>query len=120
MSLTSDALEGWDRHCLPAFVDRMRGRIKDHCEEGHRGWPPVAPRCGISATQPVAMETSTADILTISRRLPSASPAQRVTRLARRPASASGSGKPGNEGKMSSTPPSNLVLVAIGLVFYPV
>jgi hypothetical protein len=38
-ALTSDALEEWHRYALPAFLDRMRTRVKDHCEEGHQGWP---------------------------------------------------------------------------------
>jgi hypothetical protein len=38
-ALTSDALEEWHRYALPAFLDRMRTRIKDHCEEGHQSWP---------------------------------------------------------------------------------
>lgn len=39
IALTSDALEDWHRYCLPAFVDRMKIRCKDHCGEGHRQWP---------------------------------------------------------------------------------
>jgi len=35
----SDPLEEWHRYCLPAFMDRMRGRVRDHCEEGHQTWP---------------------------------------------------------------------------------
>jgi hypothetical protein len=38
-ALTSDALEEWHRYALPGFLDRMRARIKDHCEEGHQRWP---------------------------------------------------------------------------------
>ncbi len=38
-TLTSDALEEWHRYALPAFIERMRTRIKDHCEEGHQSWP---------------------------------------------------------------------------------
>jgi hypothetical protein len=38
-ALTSDALEEWHRYALPSFIDRMRTRIKDHCEEGHQRWP---------------------------------------------------------------------------------
>ena len=38
-TLTSDALEEWHRYSLPAFVDRMRTRLKNHCEEGHQPWP---------------------------------------------------------------------------------
>ena len=36
---TSDALEEWHRYCLPAFLDRMRARLKSHCEDGHAKWP---------------------------------------------------------------------------------
>ena len=38
-ALTSDMLEEWHRYALPGFIDRMRARIKDHCEEGHQRWP---------------------------------------------------------------------------------
>jgi len=38
-ALNSDALEEWHRYALPAFGERMRARIKDHCEEGHQRWP---------------------------------------------------------------------------------
>ena len=38
-ALTSGPLEEWHRFTLPAFVDRMRQRLKDHCEEGHQPWP---------------------------------------------------------------------------------
>lgn len=38
-TLTSDALEEWHRYCLPAFVERMRTRVKTHCDEGHQSWP---------------------------------------------------------------------------------
>lgn len=36
---TSDRLEEWHRYCLPTFVDRMRGRLKDHCSDGHKACP---------------------------------------------------------------------------------
>ena len=39
-ALTSDALEEWHRYALPAFTDRMRQRVKAHCEVGgHSEWP---------------------------------------------------------------------------------
>ena len=38
-ALTSDALEEWHRYALPAFVDRMKLRLKSHCEERHQEWP---------------------------------------------------------------------------------
>lgn len=39
LGFTSDALEEWHRYALPAFSDRLRTRLKDHCEEGHSDWP---------------------------------------------------------------------------------
>ncbi|KGN41040.1 hypothetical protein N801_09800 [Knoellia aerolata DSM 18566] len=39
MANTSDALEDWHRYALPAFLDRMRQRLKSHCENGHQSWP---------------------------------------------------------------------------------
>ena len=38
-ALSSDALEEWHRYALPAFTERMRQRVKAHCEEGHQAWP---------------------------------------------------------------------------------
>lgn len=38
-ALTSDALEQWHRYSLPAFKERMRTRVANHCETGHQPWP---------------------------------------------------------------------------------
>ena len=38
-ALGSDALEEWHRYALPAFVERMGARVKNHCEDGHQQWP---------------------------------------------------------------------------------
>ena len=38
-ALSSDALEEWHRYALPAFTERMRQRLKTHCDEGHQAWP---------------------------------------------------------------------------------
>jgi hypothetical protein len=42
MGNTSDALEDWHRYALPAFLDRMKDRLKSHCENGHQTWPSVS------------------------------------------------------------------------------
>lgn len=39
LAFGSDALDEWHRYALPAFVDRMRQRVKNHCEDGHQQWP---------------------------------------------------------------------------------
>ncbi|MDN5899215.1 MAG: hypothetical protein L0H74_04030 [Brachybacterium sp.] len=39
LAKNSDALEEWHRYCLPAFSDRMRNRIRAHCEDKHGRWP---------------------------------------------------------------------------------
>ena len=38
-ALTSDALEEWHRHNLPAFTERMKSRLRNHCEDRHQPWP---------------------------------------------------------------------------------
>ncbi len=40
LALTADALEEWHRYALPAFADRTRQRLREHCQDGgHRPWP---------------------------------------------------------------------------------
>jgi hypothetical protein len=38
-ALTSDALEEWHRYSLPSFTERMRTRLRNHCQEDHQSWP---------------------------------------------------------------------------------
>jgi hypothetical protein len=38
-ALTSDALEEWHRYSLPAFTERMKTRLRNHCEDGHQPCP---------------------------------------------------------------------------------
>ncbi len=39
LAMTSDALEEWHRYCLPAFTDRLRNRLRAHCDDEHKSWP---------------------------------------------------------------------------------
>jgi hypothetical protein len=52
--LSSDLLEEWHRESLPSFTERMRRRLRNHCQEDHQTWPAKgrytrhiaeAPRC---------------------------------------------------------------------------
>ncbi len=38
-ALSSDPLEEWHRHSLPGFTERMRTRLRSHCQEDHQSWP---------------------------------------------------------------------------------
>lgn len=39
-ALTADPLEEWHRYTLPAFTERMRQRMKAHCQDkDHQPWP---------------------------------------------------------------------------------
>jgi hypothetical protein len=38
-ALTRDLLEEWHRYSLPAFVERMKARLRGHCEDDHEPWP---------------------------------------------------------------------------------
>ena len=39
IALDSNALEEWHRYTLPGFLERLRGRLKAHCETDHQPWP---------------------------------------------------------------------------------
>lgn len=39
ITLDSNALEEWHRYTLPGFLERLRGRLKAHCETDHQPWP---------------------------------------------------------------------------------
>lgn len=39
MAVNSNALEEWHRYGVPAFLDRLRGRIKQHCDTEHQPNP---------------------------------------------------------------------------------
>jgi hypothetical protein len=39
LALTSDALEDWHRYSLSSFTERMRTRLRNHCQEDHQSWP---------------------------------------------------------------------------------
>ena len=32
-------LENWHRYVLPGFIDRMRQRLKQSCDDEHQPWP---------------------------------------------------------------------------------
>jgi hypothetical protein len=38
-ALTSEPLEEWHRYSLPSFTERMKTRLRNHCQEDHQSWP---------------------------------------------------------------------------------
>ena len=39
LALNSNALEEWHRYSVPAFLDRTKDRVKQHCDTEHQPWP---------------------------------------------------------------------------------
>ena len=39
LALTSDELEEWHRYSLPSFTERMKTRLRNHCQEDHHSCP---------------------------------------------------------------------------------
>jgi len=39
LAANSDLLENWHRYVLPGFLDRMRERLNNHCDDQHQPWP---------------------------------------------------------------------------------
>ena len=69
-ALTSYPFEEWHRYGLPGFIDRMRARIKDHCEEGHQRWP-ASSRYARHTSDPASRDRSniySSDLKTTLRR----------------------------------------------------
>ncbi|MBB2892135.1 hypothetical protein [Flexivirga oryzae] len=66
LAFDSNAMEEWHRYALPAFADRMRNRLKDHCEDGHQGWPGRGRYARFTSDQTVheRQETYAADVRT--------------------------------------------------------
>ena len=57
LAANSDLLENWHRYVLPGFLDRMRERLNNHCDDQHQPWPArgrqalfVAREAGIART----------------------------------------------------------------------
>lgn len=42
IATTSDLLEGWHRYTVPAFIERLRTRVKTQCDDTHTPGPPAA------------------------------------------------------------------------------
>ena len=38
VALDSNALEEWHRYTLPGFLERLRSRLKAHCDQDHQPW----------------------------------------------------------------------------------
>ena len=38
-AFTSDLMEEWHRYTLPSLNDRLRSRIRSHCDDSHQPWP---------------------------------------------------------------------------------
>ena len=66
-ALTGDALEEWHRYALPAFTDRMRQRLRSHCDDGHQPWPAHSRHTRHTATDAATSRRHTyrADIATL-------------------------------------------------------
>lgn len=39
LAANSDLLETWHHYTLPGFLDRMKDRLNNHCDDHHQPWP---------------------------------------------------------------------------------
>lgn len=81
---TSDALEEWHRYNLPAFLERMRRRVADHCQDIHPPTWPAAGRFARHLSDIAAQTRWTAfhqDVTALRDPDQTASPTQRSPRL---------------------------------------
>ena len=52
---TSDLLENWHRYVLPGFIDRMRQRLKQSCDDDHQPWPARSRHARLTSEQASAL-----------------------------------------------------------------
>lgn len=38
-AINSNSLEEWHRYSVPAFLERLNDRIRQHCDDQHQPWP---------------------------------------------------------------------------------
>ena len=68
-ALTSDILEEWHRYALPAFLERMRHRTAEHCNDDHPTVRPSARRFSrhLDDERAISRQRAFADDLTVTR-----------------------------------------------------
>ena len=83
-ALTGDAMEEWHRYALPAFNERMRQRMKAHCEDkDHQPWPAHGRHTRHAGPGSVAERATTfhRDTATLTSTSPGARPSLNPPRL---------------------------------------
>lgn len=83
LATTSQVLEEWHRYALPTFTDRMRGRLRSHCDEGHQPWPGRSRHNQQTSTAETENRENlyARDIDALSRQSPTGGDVQRTTPL---------------------------------------
>ena len=57
----SNSLEEWHRYSVPAFLERLAERVKQHCDDQHHAWPARARYSRYSAQSPDRSKTTDVD-----------------------------------------------------------
>lgn len=78
---TSNTLEEWHRYCVPAFLDRLKARIKQGCEEQHSRSPAASRHVRYDRDVEGRSELYRADVAALPQRPSPPAPDTRRARL---------------------------------------
>ena len=62
LATNSNSLEEWHRYSVPDFLERLRDRIKQHCDDHHQPWPARARYARHEADTTVRASSVEADL----------------------------------------------------------
>ena len=69
IATTSDALEEWHRYTVPAFLDRMNARLKNHCDDSHPSWPARGRHARLMNESDTRLRAYGSDVTTLTQQL---------------------------------------------------
>lgn len=61
LATNSNSLEEWHRYSVPAFLERLADRVKQHCDDKHQSWPARARFCRHVSQQRVRLQDIAGD-----------------------------------------------------------
>ena len=69
IATTSDLLEDWHRYAVPAFIDRMKARLKNQCDDSHPSWPARGRHARLMNEFDTRLRAYGSDVTTLTQQL---------------------------------------------------
>ena len=66
---SADLLEDWHRYAVPAFIDRMKARLKNQCDDSHPSWPARGRHARLMNEFDTRLRAYGSDVTTLTQQL---------------------------------------------------